>query len=365
MHTKITRVLLLFLALSLAVPTTQALWGQSTVPADSTVYPSAEWARIPNPEGAGYASGALEALHGYVDSISTTGIMVVVGGRVLFQHGDVQQVSYLASVRKSILAMLYGRHVRDGTIRLDRTLRDMGMDDHGGLQPIERNATVGDLVTARSGIYHAASNPGDNLADAPPRGSQRPGEYFLYNNWDFNAAGAAFERATGIDVFDALQRDLATPLGMQDFDRSRHEKSGDLDRSQYPAYHMHLSTRDMARVGYLMLRKGRWAGREIVPSDWVDTIVSVVTPLEEMNPLPLREGYFGYGYMWWVWDGPEAVGPFEGAYTGRGAFGQYITVLPALDMVIAHKTAVPPRRNTSWSDYEGILERLVAARRSP
>ena len=43
--------------------------------------------------------------------------------------------------------------------------------------------------------------------------------------------------------------------------------------------------------------------------------------------------------MWWVWDGPDAVGPFEGAYTGRGAIGQWITVLPALDLVVAHFTS--------------------------
>ena len=50
-----------------------------------------------------------------------------------------------------------------------------------------------------------------------------------------------------------------------------------------------------------------------------------------MHPTSRRDGYFGYGYMWWVWDGPRAVGPFAGAYTGRGAIGQWITVLPALE----------------------------------
>lgn len=54
----------------------------------------------------------------------------------------------------------------------------------------------------------------------------------------------------------------------------------------------------------------------------------------------------GYGYMWWVWDGPDVVGAFEGAYSGRGAYGQDITVLPALDMVVAHKTALRPDRQT-------------------
>ena len=62
---------------------------------------------------------------------------------------------------------------------------------------IEKTATIDHLITARSGIYHLASNSGDNSPDAPPRGSQTPGEYFLSNNWDFNAAGAVFEQETG------------------------------------------------------------------------------------------------------------------------------------------------------------------------
>ena len=324
------------------------------------VFPDDEWVRIDDPASAGYSARGLERARLYTEDQNTTAVMVVVGGRVLWEYGDVETVSYLASVRKSVLAMLYGNYVASGRLDLDKTLTEMEMDDHGGLLPIERQATIRHLIMARSGIYHPASNAGDNSADAPPRGSQEPGTYFLYNNWDFNAAGAAFERATGRDLFDALQTDLAEPLGMRDFDRSRHRKGGDLDRSRYPSYHMHLSTRDMARVGYLMLSEGNWRGEQLIPRDWTHEIVSVVTPVEEMNPEPLKEGPFGYGYMWWVWDGNAARGPYEGAYTGRGAYGQYITVLPVLDMVVAHKTV--PQAQTGWRAYEGILDRIIEAR---
>lgn len=80
------------------------------------------------------------------------------------------------------------------------------------------------LLTARSGVYHEASNSGDDSDSAPARGSQEPGSYFLYNNWDFNAAGAAFELMTGGEIFDALMTDLAEPLGFEDFQRSRQKE---------------------------------------------------------------------------------------------------------------------------------------------
>ena len=278
------------------------------------------------------------------------------------EYGDVQAVSYLASVRKSVLSMLVGRYVADGTVRLDRSLADLGIDDVGGLTPQERRATVRDLLMARSGVYHAASNPGDDLASAPPRGSQAPGTYFLYNNWDFNALGTAFEKMTGRDIYDALDTDLARPIGMQDWDRASQRKSGDTTRSVHLAYHMNFSTRDMARIGYLMLREGNWAGRQLVPRDWVRESTRAITPVSQMNPVARRAGPFGYGYLWWVWDGPHATGAYRGAYTGLGAVGQHISVLPALDLVVAHKTRPGEGRSVSHGQYREVLDLLVRAR---
>ncbi len=90
--------------------------------------------------------------------------------------------------------------------------------------------------------------------------------------------------------------------------------------------------------------------------------LSYLTPLEEMNPIGRRGGYFGYGTMWWVWDGPRAVGPFAGAYTARGAVGQWITVLPAVDLVIAHKTNSVYSRTTSWHSWERFMELMLESK---
>ena len=327
------------------------------------VYPGDSWERIADPTSVGYSTEGLEEVREYTKTIGTTGLLVVVDGKVLFEYGDLEQLSYLASCRKSILSILYGKYVFDGTIRLNTTLEDLGITDIDGLLDVEKKATIGHLITARSGIYHPASNSGDNTADAPPRGSQKPGEYFLYNNWDFNCAGYIFEKLTHQVIYDALEHDLAIPLNMQDFSRLGQKKSGNLTSSLYPAYHIWLSTRDMARIGYLMLRDGVWDGHQVVPTSWVKRIRRVKTPVEEMNPAFHKEGAFGYGYMWWVWDGPKAGSHFKGAYTASGAYGQYITVLPVLDMVIAHKTAVPPYdHRVNMGQYREIIARLIAAK---
>lgn len=330
-----------------------------------TVFPGTTWEYVAreNLAAYGWSADVLRKTTEYIrDESNTTGLVVVDRGRVVFRYGDIEELSYVASVRKSILAMLYGYWVENGTIKLDTTLEQLGMDDIGGLLPIEKQATIQHLITARSGVYHPASYSGDDLAQAPPRGSQKPGSYMLYSNWDFNAAGHVFEMLTGRSIYDEIQAQLAIPLHFEDWDRKAQHKEGDLTISKYPAYPIWVSTRDMARIGCLMLHEGNWNGTQVISRDWARRIVGVVTPLGQMNPVERRDGYFGYGHMWWVWDGPKAIGPFKGAYTARGAVGQWITVFPSEQLVIAHKTHNVYQRTTSWESYERIMELLFEAK---
>jgi CubicO group peptidase (beta-lactamase class C family) len=324
-------------------------------------FPGASWNRISRVDSAGWSAVGLDDVRARLATMPSTGFMAVAGGRVLMEYGDTEVLSYLASVRKSILSMLYGIYIDRGATRLDRTLADLGIDDHQGLTDLEKQATIHDLLAARSGIYHPASNSGDDTAHAPERGTQEPGTYYLYNNWDFNALGTIFEQETGQNIYDALGAELATPLGMENWDRSAQRKTGDLSVSMHPAYHMHLSTRDMARIGYLMLRQGRWDGAEIIPAEWVALSTSAITPRAEMNPAHRRDGPFGYGYLWWVFDDPDQDAAYDGAYVGLGAIGQHILVVPALDLVIAHKTR-PGGDRVSHVQFLEVAEMVIRSR---
>jgi CubicO group peptidase (beta-lactamase class C family) len=86
---------------------------------------------------------------------------------------------------------LYGIHVGRGDIDLDATLAELDIDDITPyLTPIEKTATIRDLLLSRSGIYHEAAGESQSMIDLrPERGSHPPGTYFYYNNRDFNALG--------------------------------------------------------------------------------------------------------------------------------------------------------------------------------
>src|SRR5690242_21375843 len=60
---------------------------------------------------------------------------------------------------------------------------------------------------------------------------------------------------------------------------------------------------------------------------------STLFPYTTLFRSSVRRGRAGYGYLWWVLDGPWNSGPYEGAYSGFGAIGQFITVIPKLDIV--------------------------------
>ncbi|HTT13914.1 MAG TPA: serine hydrolase [Burkholderiaceae bacterium] len=326
------------------------------------VYPGKAWQKIENPGALGWSPSALDNFREQLKRTHAESVVAVYLGRVLLEYGDVAKPVFLASVRKSLLSMMYGNYVADGTIKLDATLAELGIDDVGGLSPKEKRATVLDLLRARSGVYHPAANKGDDSAQAPPRDSQEHGTYFLYNNWDFNVLGTVFEKQTGQNIYDAFERDYARPLQMQDFRRSEQVKERHDDLSIHPAYHFHISARDLARVGWLMLRQGNWEGKQLVPRDWVKETTRVVTPALDMHPPGLRKGPMGYGYLWWIWDSRWAKGAYEGAYTGHGLNGQFVTVMPALNLVVAFETPQGAGNRIVLSQYLRLLEALVNSR---
>jgi CubicO group peptidase (beta-lactamase class C family) len=337
---------------------------------DDTRVPGEAWTSV-KPELVGYSSPRLEILRSWLKTLDTKAMVIAVHGQVIFEHGDLAHASKIASVRKSVLSMLYGPYILSGRIDPRKTVVEMGLEEAEPFLPIETHATLEHLLTARSGIYLRSGN--DNLdAVAPKRGSEPPGMRMQYNNWDFNAAGTAFEKLSGKTIYQALEEDLARPLGMQDFDPKKQGKVPS-PGSVHPEYVMRLSTRDLARLGLLMLRHGRWQGTQVLPAEWVRASTSLITPFARVHPTGLSIGgqpdRWGYGVMWWVWEEPlapggAAMGPLQGAFTAMGAGGQYVTVLPAENMVVVHTTDIDAngRADVPTLAYDTILGMAIMAR---
>ncbi len=309
--------------------------------------------------GSGFTQQGLDKLTSYLKENSvTTGMVVLYDGKMVYEYGDISEVSYLASCRKSVLAMMYGKYIEDGAVDLNQSIGDLGIDEDDGLLPSEKQATVNDIITARSGVFHIPANGGYDEKNVLKRGSVKHGEYFLYNNWDFNVAGFILEQATGRSVYEEIEQQLAIPLGMQDWNIKNQSRKVNESKSRYSAYHMYFSARDMAKIGQLMLNKGKWNGKQLISEKWIDKITTTVTPVEIVNK---RYGankdskvQFSYGYMWWILENLFSLPDMEGAYTADGWGGQYITVIPNRKLVIAHKAKLSTL--TLWGLTQGGVD---------
>ncbi len=148
---------------------------------------------------------------------------------------------------------------------------------------------------------------------------------------------------------------------MQDFKLEKQQKSGDSTKSKYLAYHFWLSTRDMARLGLLMMNKGNWNGQQIIPVDWVELTTSTVTSSSEINPAFKRDWNLAYGYLWWIWKDNNGI--FKGAYYASGAYGQYLLIIPELKMVISLKTKYAYRRKTNFPIFRELVYKIVDSKK--
>jgi CubicO group peptidase (beta-lactamase class C family) len=304
-------------------------------------------------EALGWSATGLEAVRKKARSFNNDVLLIVTDGQIVLQDGPIDKRIWIASMRKSVLSILIGQAVQKGTIDLSTSLNQLGIDDRTPLTETEKTATVRDLIMSRSGIYlPTAAETSYQKEYRPERGSHSPGEYWFYNNWDFNVAGAIYEKLTGDNIFDSVTTDLAEPLCMQDW---RGRKDGSYlqsKESRFPAYHMRMSTRDTAKIGIMMLNKGMLGGRQIVSPEWVTESTHAWSDTSLDGPVGSYEGVLGgYGYMWWVTTEnrrPGAEPPVipVGSFMAAGAGGQRITVIPDLDTVIVWRSE---RRSKNYS----------------
>ncbi len=369
-------------------------------------YPGVSWEKVDTSEEMGWSSECLQLAKILSNEIGSAAVLVVTGGKIVAAWGETTQRFSCHSMRKSLLSSLIGISVSEGQIDLSHTVADFKLDDNEpNLMAKEKEATVADMLKARSGIYHP-SNCQLNT-QLPERGSHEHGTFWFYNNWDFNALGTIFELATQQSIFTAFNQRIATPLRMEDFEVEniyyRFRISADMmywfevpmhefkqqgplflrrdswqdvkgiqihslddfpDQSCYyvggpasihPCYWFRMSARDLARFGWLFLCNGAWEGKQIIPERWVEEGTTVYSNTAIYSNTWSGSGF---GYMWWIAvDGnmfPGITLP-DGSYAALGSSGHCVVVIPALDTVIVH------RMNTDNPGARGDLSRAKLA----
>jgi hypothetical protein len=132
---------------------------------------------------------------------------------------------------------------------------------------------------------------------------------------------------------DFAREHLFGPLGITHYRWLEHA-----DGTTYGPWGLYLTPRDMARVGQLLLQRGQWEGRQLVPEDWLDESTRARPPPDSVrNDAGLAHYGLGYGYYWWV-------SAEHRAFFASGHGGQYILVRPDLQLVVV-LTAEPDTKS--------------------
>ena len=185
--------------------------------------------------------------------------------------------------------------------------------------------TLRDLLTMRSGHAQCAviSAWSDTAGDwvrgfLSSRLTFPPGSRFVYNSAATYMLSAVIRRVTGLNVREYLMPRLFEPL----------EIAPGLWEScpagtNFGGFGLHLKTMDLAKFAQLILNKGRWQGKQLLPADY---LAEAVLPHADNSMNEHPDWKCGYGYQFWR---------SRHGFRGDGACGQYALMLPEQEMAVA------------------------------
>ncbi len=309
-------------------------------------WPTTCWKKAA-PETEGMDSSILEQIdYFFADSFPTMlSVLLVRHGMLVFeryyQGSQAEDSVNVKSVTKSIVSALVGIALGEHFLTdLDQRLVKFFPEDFAAEgDQWKREITLRHLLTLRSGLTwgegSAESLPALFSSDNWVRHGlslpllHAPGEIFVYSTLDVHLLSAVLSKVTGMSALEFANQFLFGPLGIRTNVWASDPQGYSIGGSE-----LNLNPREMAKIGYLYLKGGRWEGKQIIPQKYVeDSICTQAIP---------GENWFvpdTYGYLWWV----STVGSYASFYA-LGYGGQSIYVIPDLDVVLVTtaRSDVPP-----------------------
>lgn len=320
----------------------------------------------------GKSSKALDqAFDEYVAAFQAAGedlhsIMVVQNGKVLkeawFGEAGPDVPHVLHSVSKTFTSLAVGFAITEGYFSLTDKVVDIFPDKVPG--EVSENLaamTVEDLLTMSCG--HDTDPTGLRSGDgdwiegflAYPV-DHKPGTYFCYNSLGTYMLSAIVQTKTGEKVVDYLQPRLFEPLGI-DHPEWQESPQG----INCGGWGLSVKTEDLAKVGQLILQKGKWNGKQVAPQAWIETMSTKHVECRPAGSTPeqvaerglnLENSDWVQGYCYQMWRCRH------NAVRADGAYGQYIIVIPEKNAVVATTANIGDMQEEINLIWDNILPAL-------
>ncbi|WP_390616498.1 serine hydrolase domain-containing protein [Maricurvus nonylphenolicus] len=283
----------------------------------------------------------------FLQQAQVTGLIVVKDGHMIFEdywHGLSQsQRQFAFSVAKSMTSVIMGFAIADGLIDdvNDPVIKYLPQFKGSAWD----NATIANTLEMSSGVdfFEDYSRTDTDMSrfqkafafDQPIEpfmlaltSKAKPGTYQGYNSMEAQMAGMVIRSVLGErSLTDYMHEKLWQPLGAEDDATWVTDVTG----MELSIGGLSMSLRDLAKVGQLMLQRGEWQGKQLLPEAWVMASTTPLKPYQlpgRDNPLSAKP--FGYGYLWWT-----PVEPNGREFYASGIHGQYLFVNEEKNLVIA------------------------------
>jgi len=327
---------------AVATEETPAAPAEVTLP-ERTYWPTEGW-RSSTPEEQGMDSELLTEMLAYIrengvriDSVTIVRHGYLVLDAYIHSYGK-DSKHELYSCTKSFTSALVGIAMNQGHIQsVDQPVLSFFPEwSVGNVDALKEAMTLEHLLTMTDGLHWVrkdvrVTSTGDTTPEMMQsfdwvqftldrRMEEEPGTRWNYNGGASHLLSAIIQETTGMTALEFAKEHLFGPLGISEV-----VWSGGNQGRNYGGSGLQMTPHDMAKFGYLYLNEGLWDGEQIVPTAWVKASTT--------NHSPSPPIY--YGYQWWVM-------PWAGYYSAIGARGQYIIVLPELDMVVVFTSDLIP-----------------------
>jgi len=291
---------------------------------------------------------------------AATGVCVVRKGQLAFEYHrngyDADTLVDIRSVTKSVTITLVGIALERGDLdSIDLTVGDLVPDQIPlGADPAVAEITMRSFLTMTSGLQWdtagdwsmllAAENWVANTLRQPIVAPQ--GEVFLYNTGGSHLIGVMLAAAIGRPLGEYADEFLFGPLGIRRGEWMR-SPQGEVNGGSG----LELLPSDTAKLGQLLLDRGAWSGTQILPANYATDATTQQSDGESSTG-----GNIGvpYGFQWWITDGTG-----YDAFFGLGYGGQYVYVVPELELVVIVAAGFGEGEQPILTSHRPIPEQIV------
>ncbi len=237
--------------------------------------------------------------------------LIVKGGAVVASWGDIDSVEMTYSATKSYLAILAGVAVADGLIgSIDDPVRETALDAAYDTQQ-NKDITWRHLLQMTSEFEGSLWDKPDlvdrnrkngvgvdNSRKGTHRDLQAPGEFWEYNDVRVNRLSLSLMQVFRQPLPEVLKSRIMDPIGASDSWQWHYYRNSFFEIDGVPMASVPggahwgggiwINSLDHARLGQLILQRGTWEGRQLLPEAWVDAM---------HTPCAIK---LTYGLLWWL-----------------------------------------------------------------